>query len=173
MPLAAELAFEKKDGEVPMTPGVKEAPKGICHLHFLLSPVHTNICRKRHPQPWWTPVYLSLGEPIMSDLTCLTCPLSLVTRSPVWSPQIRLRSFWYSYQARPIKPGPQGNSSSSHSNSKRAQELCPGSQVVPSSLPWVTYGLTHCSRAPQRTLLPSFQLSVVWAVWPFIMVKEH
>lgn len=37
VPPAAELVFEKKDGKVPMTPGVKETPKGTCHLHVLHS----------------------------------------------------------------------------------------------------------------------------------------
>lgn len=51
VPLATQPVFDKKEGKVPMTPGVKEAPKGTCHLHFLLSPVLTKNCRKCHPSP--------------------------------------------------------------------------------------------------------------------------
>lgn len=50
--LAAELVFEGKNGNVPMTPEVKETPKGTCHLHFLLSLMLTENCRKCHPHPW-------------------------------------------------------------------------------------------------------------------------
>lgn len=37
VPLAAHWSLRGKNGKVPMTPGVKETPKGTCHLHFLLS----------------------------------------------------------------------------------------------------------------------------------------
>lgn len=51
-PAASEMVFEKKDRKVPMTPGVKETPKGTCHLHFLLSLVLRKNGTKCCLHPW-------------------------------------------------------------------------------------------------------------------------
>lgn len=64
MPPEAELVFEKKDGKVPMTPGVKETPKGTCHLHFLCSPPLINLAASaistpagQLSAPWGSPSF--------------------------------------------------------------------------------------------------------------------
>ena len=140
VPPAADLVFLTKDRKVPMTLGVKEAPKGACHLHFLLSPVLTKNCRKCQPPPPLVDEYLrDPGGAHQSNLNHLTYPLSFVTQSHLLLSQTRLRSFWCTFQARPIKPRPQGKVFKlPHSHSKKAQELHAGSQTVLASLPWVT-----------------------------------
>lgn len=64
VPPAAEPVFEKKDGKVPMTPGVKETPKGTCHLHFLCSPPLINLAASaistpagQLSAPWGSPSF--------------------------------------------------------------------------------------------------------------------
>lgn len=143
VPLAAELVFEKKDGKVPMTPGVKEAPKGTCHLHFLLSP---GAYRKSQKRAIPTPVGLvsvrSLGEPIISDLNCFSLPPFPCHSESSFVTQARLSTFWSSYQCRPIKPGRKGKFFKlPFSNNKKAQEFYPGSQAILLSLLWVTHRL--------------------------------
>lgn len=49
--LAAKLVFETKDGKVPRTRGLGEAPKDTCHLHFLPSQTLAKDVRRRH-QDW-------------------------------------------------------------------------------------------------------------------------
>lgn len=61
-PAASEKVPEKEDRKVPMTPGVKETPKGTCHLHFLLSPFLRKNCRKCCLHPSWTSVFVPWGS---------------------------------------------------------------------------------------------------------------
>ena len=128
-PPAAELVFEKKDGKVPMTPEVKEAPKGTCHLLPPLPGTYER-CGKCHFHPL-VDSCLPLGgaHPFRSESP--HCPLPFVTQRLVWSPQTRLRSSWSSYQARPIRTRFQGQFLVLPlSSSKKGQELYPGSEAI-------------------------------------------
>lgn len=98
---AAKLVFEKKDGKVPMTPGLKETPKGTHHLHFLLSAALTNFAESTIPPLLDNCLPLGRAHPFRAELP--HCPLPFVTQSPLSSPQTRLRSSWSRYQARPMK----------------------------------------------------------------------
>lgn len=156
---AASLVFERKDEKVPRTPRIGKAPDTLPTFPPLPPSLQTmaesviSAGRRKSASPWGSPSF---------QISAASTPSSLCHRSPPpLSSQTRLRSSWSSYQARAMKTKPQGDH-------------------VPSPRPFhhphdggIQTLRGNTAATPTRLLLPSFQLSVVRALQPFIIVKEH
>lgn len=95
--------------------------------------------QKVPPQPWRTSVCLPqcLGQPIVADLNCLTCPLSFVTQESSLVTTDQVEILWVQLPGQTHKAWATGECFMLPlSSSEKAQELCPGSQAVLSSLAW-------------------------------------
>ena len=146
------LVFERKDEKGLRTPRIGKVPEGTHCLHFLLSSSLQTMAESLITAGRLR-VCFPLGEPIVSDLSCL-CPLFPVITDQTEILLVQLPGQSHEDQAH-----------GDHVPSPRPfhHPHCGGIQTLQG----------NTAATPTRLLLPSFQLSVVRALQPFIIVKEH